>query len=357
MEDAESFRDCDVALALAAARHIEEVIAASACIPALATRWRAQGLDAGAITRGITACNDFVTERLIAVSGIAPLLEDAGACWIALGSQGRSEQTLATDQDNAIIFADDGDPESRRRTLLPAARLVNEALARCGYALCRGHVMAGEPGCCLSGSEWRGKFVDWIESPDPQALLNAAIFFDFRPVHGDDAAVTALRAWLADYAPERGLFLLQLARNVLDNQPPLGVLRDFVLPRHGAHPHTLDLKINGVQPFVEAARVYALQAGFAATNTVERLAAAGEARRMAPSDVHGWQEAFGFIQSLRLRLNEAQRLRGEAPDNYLDPDTLAQPDRRALRDALKQARRLQARVARDFSMLDLGFGA
>lgn len=357
MQDSASLRVRDLAVALAAARDIEDVIAASASIPVLAAGWLAQGLGTAAITRGITACNDLVTGRLIAVSGAAPLLEAAGACWIAFGSQGRSEQTLATDQDNAIVFADDVDPGARRRTLLPAAGAVNEALARCGYDLCRGHVMAGEPGCCLSFSEWRGKFAEWIDRPDPHALLKAAIFFDFRPVHGVAAGVTALRAWLADYAPDRGRFLLQLARNVLDNQPPLGVLRDFALPRHGAHPHMLDLKINGVQPFVEGARVYALAAGLAATNTVERLAATGEARRIAKSDICGWQEAFGFIQSLRLRLNDAQRRRNEPTDNYLDPDTLEQQERRALRDALRQARGLQARLARDFSILDLGFGA
>src|SRR5499426_1062395 len=137
-----------------------------------------------------------------------------------------------------------------------------------------------------------------------------------------------------------------MAHNALQNQPPLGLVRDFVLASGGKHPDTLDLKVNGVQPFVEAARVYALASGVTATNTLERLAAAGRSRRIPAVEIEAWREAFRFIQLLRLRLNAAQRARGEPLHNHLNPATLNELERRILREALRQARKLQSRLAR-----------
>jgi CBS domain-containing protein len=217
--------------------------------------------------------------------------------------------------------------------------------------------MAGNPAWCLSLSEWRSRFAGWIDRADPQALLNAAIFFDFRPVYGNHALSTGLRDWLAEYAPDHGRFLLQLARNALDNQPPLGLVREFVLASGGPHPRTLDLKVNGVQPFVESARVYALASGARATGTLDRLAAAGAARGIPALEVDAWCEAFRFVQALRLRLNAGQRARGEPLHNHLDPTTLNDLERRILREALRQARSLQSRLTRDFAVAGASFGA
>ena len=129
-------------------------------------------------------------------------------------------------------------------------------------------------------------------------------------------------------------------------------MREFVLASGGEHPHTLDLKINGVQPFVEAARVYALACGATATNTLERLAAAGAARGIPALEVDAWCEAFRFIQALRLRLNAAQSARGESMHNHLNPATLNDLERRILREALRQARSLQSRLTRDFAVVE-----
>jgi CBS domain-containing protein len=148
-----------------------------------------------------------------------------------------------------------------------------------------------------------------------------------------------------------------MAQNALANQPPLGLVREFVLASGGEHPGTLDLKINGVQPFVEGARVYALASRVAATNTLERLGEVARVRGVPPAEAEAWREAFRFIQLLRLRLNDAQRVRGEALHNHLDPDSLNELERRILKEALRQARKLQARLARDFSLRGTGFGA
>jgi CBS domain-containing protein len=347
----------DASAVIRRARKVDEMVAATAGIGTLVDRLLEERMPAESVTRVITTLNDLVTVRLIEIVGGAALLERVGGCWIALGSQGRGEQTLATDQDNAIIFADCEDVEACRQALLPIARAANEALDRCGYPLCRGDVMASNPRWCLSLAEWRQRFAHWIDEPDPQALLNATIFFDFRPICGNHAIANELRAWLARYAEDRGRFLLPMARNALENRPPLGLMRDFVLAGGGEHPGTLDLKVNGVQLFVETARIYSLADGVTATHTHARLAGMAKARNLSGREAEAWAEAFRFIQLLRLRLNAAQRARGEPLHNHLDPGTLNDLERHVLKEALRQARHLQSRLARDFSVTGASFGA
>lgn len=347
----------DASAAFRGARDVDEMAAAAAGVHALVDRLLEEQVPAESVTRIVTALNDLVTQRLIELVGAAPALEDVAGCWIALGSQGRSEQTLASDQDNAIVFADTADAEARRRALLPFARRVNEALDRCGHPLCRGEVMASNPKWCLSLAEWRQCFARWIDEPDPRALLNAAIFFDFRPIHGNRAVAAELRTWLAQYAADRGRFLLPMAQNALQNAPPLGLVRDFILTSEGEHPGTLDLKVNGIQLFVETARVYSLAHGVTATNTLERFAGLAKTKDGRGIEVEAWAEAFRFLQRLRLRLNATQRAGGGPLHNQLDPATLNDLERRILKEALRQARRLQSRLSRDFSVTSASFGA
>ncbi len=339
-----------VRAAIVEARDIDAVVHAARGIHGLPQQLLKEGVNAESVTALLTSLNDLLVERLLDLTGCASALAEVGGCWLALGSQGRAEQTLATDQDNAIVFDDEGDPEMRRRILLPLALEVNRALDRCGFDLCRGNIMASNPDLCLSLAQWQARFSGWIDRPDPQALLNATIFFDFRSVTGEHPLVVELRHWLATHAQTNTRFLTLMVLNAQNNQLPLGVLRDFVLSRGGDHPHTLDLKTNGVQPFVEAARIYALSCGVEVTHTAERLEAAGLARGILESECAAWRDAFHVIQRLRLDLNVEQLAAGGATHNFLDPDTLNVLDRNLLKESLRQARSLQNRLARDFSL-------
>jgi len=336
--------------------------ASVAAVAAAARGWRAEmaaraqaGAESGAITNAITSFNDAATRRLIDLVGAAEPFREAGACWIALGSEGRNEQTLASDQDNALVFADGADADAMRARLVPWASRVNDALDTCGLAHCRGDIMAGK--WCLPESTWRGHFDAWMRTPDPAALLNAVVFFDFRAIAGDPAPVDRLRTWLADRAAVADAFLAALARNALENGPPLGLFGRIAPARTGAARGTIDLKINGVQPYVEAARVYALASGVTASHTIERLRAAGAVRRFALADLDAWCNAFGTLQAERLALNARQLSAGRPQDNLLDPRTLDAAAERGLRSALQATRGLQSRLARDFGLAGAAFGA
>jgi CBS domain-containing protein len=240
-------------------------------IEALSESLIAQGTAPEPLTQVLTALNDAVTQRLLGLLAPEWSLEGLHWCWLALGSEGRREQTIVSDQDNAIVFAcAPGEEEGVRARLLPFARAANAALGRLGFPPCAGNIMAGNAACCLSQAEWRGRFAAWLREPTPEALLNANIYFDLRPLHGATALAEELQAWLLALTRGNRLFLGLLAHNALEAQPPLGMIRSFRTTA-GEGGDTLDLKAEGTRLFVDAARALALSMGIADTGTAQRL--------------------------------------------------------------------------------------
>ena len=332
-----------VTAAIANAQDIAALKLAGRDIAALVHALLAQGMEADILTELIATLNDHLTRRLIELETAALDLPGVKWCWMALGSEGRMEQTLATDQDNALIFTVDhaANKEAVRRRLQEAALRINHGLDACGFPLCKGGVMASNAKWCLSFEEWRATFANWIHRSDAPALLHATIFFDFRPLYGETALADELRSWLNRSIKENRLFLKRMAENALANRPPLGLVRDFVVSSDGKQANTLDLKLNGVTPFVDAARIFALHAGISETNTTARLRAAGRAWNTPPGEVEAWVAAFHFIQLLRLRHQHTAQIKGEAVGNRIDPERLNELDRRILKEAFRQARKLQ----------------
>ncbi|MFZ5482960.1 MAG: DUF294 nucleotidyltransferase-like domain-containing protein [Pseudomonadota bacterium] len=314
----------------------------------LAHNMMAQGVAAEQLTQIISTLNDLLTQRIIELQLRAEPVGEIPFCWIALGSEGRFEQTLNTDQDNGIIFLTPAgaDLEATRQRLLGFAKRVNLDLAECGFPLCTGEVMASNPKWCMSLAEWKTRFFDWIDHGAPMDLLHSTIFFDFRALFGAAGLAEELRDWLAEAAPKNPRFLHQMAVNALRNRPPLGLVRDFVT----GEGHTLDLKLNGVTPFVDAARIFSLAKGGRQTNTVGRLRELAEMKFLQAQDADAYIEAFLFIQLLRLRLHHGQCERGENLSNKVDPDTLNHLDQRILKEAFRQARKLQTKLEVDYQV-------
>ena len=317
-------------------------------IQQLARNMLAQGVAAEQLTQIITTLNDLLTTRIIELELEANPIPDIEFCWLALGSEGRFEQTLYTDQDNGIIFAPKAgqEPATLREILLPFAKRINLALDACGFPLCGGDVMASNPKWCLSLEEWQSTFDTWIYHGAPMDLLHSTIFFDFRPLYGANHLGLALREWLQQAAPKNSRFLHQLAVNALRNRPPLGMVRDFVT----SEGHTVDLKLNGITPFVDAARIFSLAVGGSQTNTLERLREIAAPLNIKQQDVDAYCEAFLFIQLLRLRLHHEQNEQGKPLTNRVDPDTLNTLDRRILKEVFRQARKLQTKLALDYQV-------
>jgi CBS domain-containing protein len=313
----------------------------------------AQGVASGPLTRLISSLNDRLAARVLDLVAARHDLAGLTTCWLALGSEGRGEQTIATDQDNGLVFATDvpGSNDAARARLLPFAREVNHALDACGFPLCKGDVMAMNPRWCLSLDEWRASFAQWIDRGDPQALLASAIFFDFRPLWGEASLARRLRDDITARAQANGRFRKQMSDNALRNRPPLGWFGALAGTEDAAGQATVDLKMGGSVLFVDAARLFALASGVTATSTVERLREAGAKRGVPADEVRGAIDAFEFVQLMRLRVQH-RRLAAASPDdanpNVVALADLSELDRRILAEALRQAQRLQARLALDY---------
>jgi CBS domain-containing protein len=319
-------------------------------VRALARHLIGQGTGAEALSQFVSSLNDLLTTRVIELTIDEIELPEARWCWLAFGSEGRLEQTLATDQDNGIVFEADTPAEAARlrAALVPFAQVVNHRLEACGFRLCKGNIMAGNPECCLSAGEWRRNFGAWIGTPEPEALLKASIFFDLRALYGTQALAEQLTQWLLRTAAASPLFLRILAESALQQSPPLGLFGRFSYSSPKEHPHTLDLKTQGARLFVDAARVIALAHGIADTNTAERLRSAAKGARLGKDDVRAMVDALHFIQSLRLR----HQLTGPPPGahNRIDPASLNELDRLILKEAFRQARTLQQRLQLEYRL-------
>ena len=342
-----------LARAIANSPDVTELVRLRREIHRLVDSMLAHGASASQLTHIITLLNDQTVCRVIELClrshgdpQIPPFT------WLCFGSEARGEQTLHTDQDNGILFEaeDDRQAESIRQQLLPLARRINQTLAECGFALCPGNIMASNPQLCLSRREWHRRFAQCIRSATPGNLLASSIFFDLRAVWGDTSAASSLfedvLAMIAD-APD---FQHLLARNALGNRPPVGFFREFVMPGSGQHRHTLDLKIQGLAPFVDAVRVLALANGVQVTGTLQRLDELRNRQLIGRLDAEAYDEAYQFIQLLRMQQHQLQEEQQLPYSNRLDPATLNQLDRRILRESLRQARRLQASLAMRYQL-------
>ncbi|MGY8902996.1 MAG: DUF294 nucleotidyltransferase-like domain-containing protein [Burkholderiales bacterium] len=330
-----------VSLTIQTARHADELPAAAQEIRQYAHSLLAQGVRARQITALVSHMNDLLTRRLLELTAATAGLNPARFCWLALGSEGRMEQTVSTDQDNALILADDMDDTEHAR-VLAWAHQVNLALDACGYPLCTGGIMAGNPPCCLRLAQWQARFAQWMAQGTPADLLNASIYFDFRPLWGDATLSHQLRHSVSATARETPRFLHQMALNALGHSAPLNWMGSIDTDAQGR----IDVKLQGTAIFVAVARVYALAQGLSATNTCERLEAAGRAFGLADAEYTAWSGAFEFLQLLRLRL----QLEAHDPEqpNTLPLATLNDIDRRILKEAFRFAKRLQQRLQLDY---------
>lgn len=323
---------------IAGAADVATLVACAAEVRTLAVALHRDEAGAALVTGVLSRFNDAVVVRALALLAARFRLPPTRWCWLGLGSEGRLEETLTTDQDNGLVFSasDDGEARQLRELFLPFARAANEALAECGFPLCDGEVMAGNPRWCLSQSEWLESFSGWVRTPEPEALLNAAIFFDFRPLAGAGELAMELRRALAELTRGNEIFLRMMTVNALAAAPPLGRLRDFAIgPEAGG---SIDLKKFGSRIFVDAARILALGAGMAATGTADRLRAVAGAGAVSAADAEAWIHAFHAVQNIRLA---AQTAAAGSSGNLVDPSRLNDFDRRVLLEGLRQARTMQ----------------
>lgn len=255
--------------------------------------------------------------------------------FMALGSMARNEQSIVTDQDNALVLEDSFDPARHDAYFAALGKFVSDGLAACGYTYCTGDIMATNPKWRQPLRVWQQYFSDWIDNPTPERLLHSSIFFDLDNVHGQQTLVVHLQDLIAERAPRSPFFLAAMARNASNRTPPLGFFRNFVMEKDGKQNNTINLKRRGTAPMTDLIRVHALASGSTAQNSFDRINDI-EKTQLLPSGVGDRiRYALEFISMVRIRHQAISLKRDQAPTNSIEPENISSAERHNLKDAFQ----------------------
>lgn len=312
------------------------------------------GSSAQSIGYIISSIGEAITCRLLALFEERQGSPPVPYAWLSGGSLGRREQTAHSDQDNCLLLADAYHKESHGAYFEALSEFLCDGLDACGYFYCPGEIMATTPRWRQPLKVWKGYFDNWIDQPQPKALLNATIFFDLRCLYGDAALFKELQTYFLNKARDNQIFLAFMASNALTHQPPLGFFRNFVLIKGGEHDRTLDLKHSGVVPIVDLARVYALAGAIEAVNTRDRIEAAERQGILSQKMAADLRDALEFIGMVRLRHQAHQIQEGKAPDNFMSPKDLSHFERSHLKDAFSVIGTLQSSLTQRYQTARFG---
>ncbi|GAB4482453.1 MAG: DUF294 nucleotidyltransferase-like domain-containing protein [Thermodesulfovibrionales bacterium] len=303
-----------------------------------------EGAKASNITKIISELNDRLVKKVLELAekqfGPAPL----PYCWIVFGSEGRKEQTFKTDQDNAIIFANPVNEEqvtAARAYFAQFAEYVRDSLFKCGFPPCEAGYMAATPKWCQPLSVWEGYFQSWINTPNPDAILRSLIFFDFRPLYGEIMLADSLRGYLKSQLRNQNIFFAKMAGVAVSNRPPLGFFKSFVVEKSGEHKNTLNLKIRGIGPLIDLVRLFALEEGVTETSTLDRIKAMKDSHPIIIELGEELEQAFEFINMLRIH-HQLEQIEKNVPlDNFIDPSSLSNLERKSLKESFQLIMKIQ----------------
>ncbi|MCL5050472.1 MAG: DUF294 nucleotidyltransferase-like domain-containing protein [Firmicutes bacterium] len=256
-------------------------------------------------------------------------------CFLALGSMARDEQTLVTDQDNAMVLDDSFDPQQHDSYFADLAAFVSDGLDACGYPYCTGHIMATNPKWRQPLKVWQRYFSDWIDQPTPESLLQSSIFFDLEGVWGKKEFADTLNELIRRRAKRSNRFIASMAKNALNRTPPLGFFKDFVVEKDGKHKDSINMKRRGTAPIADLVRVHALASGIRQRNSFARLEDVTQSDILPKGRGPDLRDALEFISIVRIRHQAREIQQGEVPDNNVKPENLSDFERKALKDAFQ----------------------
>ncbi|TAE03612.1 MAG: CBS domain-containing protein [Bacteroidetes bacterium] len=320
-------------------------------IPEIIDELLDRGIRSETVNEIISIISDAITNNLIRQSikelGKAP----ARFAFVALGSEGRKEQTLKTDQDNAIIYEDV--PEELKANaqayFSSLANLVCDWLNHVGFQHCNGGYMAKNPLWCSPLSVWKQNYATWIEKADNQALLNSIIFFDARAIYGDAELLDSLKDFTAEILQNRSaLFFLSLGKSILISKAPLTFFNGFQLSENEQQQKGLDIK-KAMRIVVDFARIYALKHQVRKTNTGERLEELLEKGIIDEQEFRELAQAYYYLMNLRLKHQVLQLKNQHEPDNFLILDEISKIEQVTLKEVFKITEKFQTKISIDFT--------
>ena len=286
------------------------------------------------IQRMMSRIADVFSQVLIAKAAAELGPAPCGWAWFAAGSLARTELQFLSDQDSGIVTERETTKEEDQYFATLADRVCHE-LDECGYPLCEGNYMASNPKWRQSYSSWARSYDEWIACNSEEAILSSMVFLDIRYLYGDEFLVNKLRDHLRSTVSKNSRFLATLCTIGTKAAPPLGTFRQFVLTNDGKNTPYLDIKKQGVNLVIALARLYGLQSGSTATETLSRLKDAVASGALREEDFRELSEAFTFLNSVRFAHQLAAMDQGQKLTNTIVPSELSQFERNHLRDAFR----------------------
>lgn len=289
----------------------------------------------------VSSINNNITKRLIEITITnMPEQPPTAFTWLALGSQGREEQLLFTDQDNALIFEDipKEDYQQVKTYFLEMAQQVNKGLAIVGFEECPANMMACNPNWCLSISEWQAQFKNWITQPTEASVMMCTIFFDFKRIYGDEVLAQQLSESIQKSVDQFDIFLNYLGLNALQNPPPLSFFRKFIVEESGAHHDQFDIKSRAMMPLVDAARLLVLEKGVNdPKSTIKRFELLATLEPQNEVLYQSCKEAFKNLLTFRT----LEGLKNNDSGRFVNLEFLSKSNRLELKQAFKPIKEIQ----------------
>ncbi len=332
-------------------KFVRDVFSKQRRVPALVKVLSDSGANSKIICRKISAITDSILKKLI---GFA--LEELGKpplkfCFMSLGSEGREEQTLLTDQDNAIIYEDTEDKkvsEEAEKYFLKLGKLVCSWMDKSGYSFCPGNIMAMNPKWNKPISSWKKYFKQWISESTPEDLLEVSIFFDFRGVYGDVNFTEELRRYINSVISRNPIFLQHIVRNALGYKPPIGFFGNILLESEGEKPSTFNIK-DPIQLIVNFSRIYSIQQGITDTNTLNRIYKLNKSGVITDSLYRELDEAYDYLMRTRFKHQLEAIEINNSPDNNINPKELTELEQHMLKYIFSQINNFQKKLSYDFT--------
>ena len=290
----------------------------------------------------VSEFNDKMVRRVISLSEEKFGPPPSPYAWLGLGSEGRKEQTLLTDQDNALIFSG-LDSEHTHEYFKRFSTTVVEGLNECGFPLCKGGIMASNPRFWGHMEQWKIKTTEWIRSlsPSDNDLIDIHVFLDFRSVKGDQSLETELRSHIIGMIKKYPSFLRSIAQTVVSWPMPIGFFKNFIVEKSGKHKNSLNLKLHGLVPLISCVKILALEQGLHETNTLERIDALNKGHIISDDQAEMLKHAFETFLTLRIRDNLNDIEQGRELSNHINPSELSIRQKQLLKEAFWSVTELQ----------------
>ncbi len=332
------------------AASIEEVIGKHSQLPRLIHSMITSGTKIRTVTWLVSAFADAILTKLLdlAIKELGP--PPTPFAFLCFGSEGRNEQTLKTDQDNAIVYMDsDRDNDLAQDYFLKLGEKVCLWLDQAGYDLCLGGIMAKNPKWCQPLSIWKKYFSDWLHTNEPEHILHSTIFFDFRFSYGDRSIADALHDHLFQTLEGKVNFFRSMTQSSMNFKPPIGLFGNFQLTSDEEHKNCLDIK-KAITPIVDYARLFSLHNDIREISTQDRIYQLYLKKVLSRDDYNEIEQMYSFLMQVRFMGQiDAVIQQKIPPHNFINPKQLSTIERKMLKEVLVKIKDMQGKLCLEFT--------